>query len=117
MLFDQNQPARKGRPRFRIGQKQREADSGPAHLLGLCLLPFMFPDAHFVRLGHEEEAQDQAHRRNRDRVDQCIGETAGRLIRGRGDERDQAAAPAIADHVGHGYRRVADPAGEEFGKE
>src|SRR5215471_14128803 len=46
-----------------------------------------------------------------------MGSGSRRLIRGRGDERHQAAAPAIADHVGHGHCRVADPAREKFGQE
>jgi hypothetical protein len=77
----------------------------------------MFPDAHVAGLRHEDQAQDQAHGGDSDRVDQRISETAGRLKRRRGDERHQAAAPAIANHVGHGDGRVANPAGEKFGKE
>ena len=53
----------------------------------LCRLPLMFPDAHMASLRHQEQAQDQAHGGNGDRVDQRIGETSRRLIRGRGDER------------------------------
>src|SRR5579871_153761 len=73
----------------------------------LCALPFMLPDAHLASLGHQEHAEDQTDRRNRDRVDQRVGKTARRLIRGCRDERHQTAAPAVADHVRHGYRGVA----------
>src|SRR6516165_5234752 len=90
-----------------------EARSGPAWLcFGLCRLAFMFPNAHFAGLGHQEQAQDEAHRRNGDRVDQRISETARRLIRRCGDEWHQAATPTVADHIRHGYCCVTDPAGE-----
>ena len=49
----------------------------------LCRLPLMFPDAHMASPRHHEQAQDQAHSGNGDRVDQRIGETSRRLIRGR----------------------------------
>src|SRR5690348_16934544 len=60
--------------------------SGPPQTpLRSCLL-FVCPDAHLAGLRHEEQAQDQAHRRDGDRVDQRIGKTTGRLIGRRGDE-------------------------------
>src|SRR5215469_8609400 len=51
----------------------------------------VFPDAHLACLRHEEKAQDKANRRNGDRIDERIGETAGRL-----KCRREAAAPAVA---------------------
>src|ERR1700726_2046183 len=60
---------------------------------------------------------DKANRRNCDWVDQRIGETTRRRVSRCGDEWHQPATPAITNHVRHGYRRVADPGGEEFSEE
>src|SRR6266516_4026746 len=83
----------------------------------LCLGRLRLPDFHLARLRHQVQAQHQAYRRDGDRVDQSISDTTGRRIRRRGDEWHQPATPAVADHIRHGYRRVADPAGEIFGQE
>src|SRR5450759_4996976 len=77
----------------------------------------VFPDAHFASLGHQEQREHEAHRGNCDRVDKRIAETTRRRVSRRGDEWHQPATPAVSDHIRHGYRRVADPAGEKFGEE
>src|SRR5258708_14704761 len=60
-----------------------------------------FPDAHLARLRHEEEGKHEAHRRHRNRIDQCAAEAAcGREGR-RSDERHHPAAPAVPDVIRH----------------
>src|SRR5262249_3778251 len=80
--------------------------------LRLCRL--RLPNAVLPGLRHQEQAEHEAHRRNGDRVDQSIAETARRLVRRRGDEGHQSAAPAIADVIWDGYRCVANPGREIF---
>ena len=80
-------------------------------------LPPPVPRSYFASLRHQEQAEHEAYRRNSDRVDQSISDTARCRVCRRGDEWHQSAAPAVADHVRHGYRRVADPGGEKFGQE
>jgi hypothetical protein len=54
------------------------------------------PDAVLPSLWHQEQAEHEGYRGNSDRVDQSIAKTARCLVRRRGDERYQSAAPAIA---------------------
>src|SRR5262249_11210366 len=75
------------------------------------------PNAYLVRLRHQEESKYEAHRWNRDTVEQRVGETPGGRIGRRGDKRYQSATPTVTDVVGHRDRGVADPAGEEFRQE
>src|SRR5437773_1874655 len=76
-----------------------------------------FPDTHLARFRHEEEAKHEAHRRYRNRIDQRVAEAARGLKGGGSDERYQPAAPAVADVIRDGHRRVADPAGKVFSQE
>ena len=45
------------------------------------------PDAYFARFRHQEQAEHHAHRGNSDRINQRVADTAGRLVRRRGDEK------------------------------
>src|SRR5580704_8836960 len=85
--------------------------------LPLCPYCLRLPDFHLTSLRHQEQTKHEAYRRNSDRVDQSIAETASRLVRSRGDEWHQSAAPAVADVIRHRHRRVADPGGEIFSEE
>src|SRR5207253_921786 len=60
-----------------------------------------FPDAYFAGLRHQEQGEHQAHRGNRDRVEQRVADAARGLEGRRGDERHQSAAPAVADVIRH----------------
>ena len=84
----------------------------PSYQLRLCRL--RLPSAVLPGLRHQEQAEHEAHRRNGDRVDQSIAETARRLVRRRGDEWHQSAAPAIADVIWDGHRCVANLGWEIF---
>src|SRR5467141_3444360 len=75
---------------------------------GLCLIP----DADMSSFWHQEEGEEEAHRGNRDRIDQRVADAAGGRESRRGDERHQSATPAVADVIWHRHRRVANPAGE-----
>src|SRR6266513_4601783 len=86
---------------------RRVAASG-ANGLGLLLTP----DTVVARFRHHEKADEETHRRHCNGVDQGITHAAGRQKCRGGDERHQAPAPAVADVVGHGNGRVADPAWE-----
>src|SRR5712671_882918 len=68
------------------------------------------PNTVVTRLRHYEHADDETHRRDHNGVDQRIAHASGGKKRCGGDERHQTPAPAVADVVGHGNRRVADPA-------
>src|SRR6266853_4866201 len=68
------------------------------------------PNAVVTCFRHYDQADDETHRRYHNGVDQGIAHASGGKKRGRGDERHQAPAPPVADVVGHGNRRVADPA-------
>src|SRR5262245_20196292 len=81
-----------------------------ASSLGLRLLGF--PDTDVACLRHDEQTDDETHRRHHDGVDQGIPDATARQKGGGGDERHEAPAPAVADVVGHGNGRVADPARE-----
>src|SRR5215475_11966566 len=72
----------------------------------------LFPDADVPCFRHQPEAEEEAHQRNKDRIEQRVKEAAGRCESRRGDERHQPAAPAIADVIWHRYRGVTD-AGRE----
>src|SRR5690348_4478706 len=62
---------------------------------------YRFPDADFARLRHQDEGEHEAHRGNRNRVDQRVADAAGGCKSCRSDERHQSAAPAVADVIGH----------------
>src|SRR5882672_7750162 len=68
------------------------------------------PNTIVARLRHHKQADEEAHRRHRNRVDQGTAHAAGRQKCGGGDEWHQAPAPTVADVVGHGNGRVADSA-------
>src|SRR5207302_2040209 len=74
---------------------------------------YRFPDADFTSLRHQEEREHEAHRGNRNRVDQRIADAAGGRKSCRSDERHQSATPAVADVIRHRHRRVPNSAGEE----
>src|SRR6516162_6494043 len=44
---------------------------------------YLFPDAEMARLGHQEEAEHEAHRGNQDRIEQGVAEAARRRERRR----------------------------------
>src|SRR5579864_2107720 len=77
----------------------------------------MLPNTGVTRLGHQEYAEDETHRRHDDRIDERTAETVGRLEGCRGDERYESPAPAIADVVRHRHRGVADARREELRQE
>src|SRR6478672_11087267 len=60
------------------------------------------PNAHLARLWHQEQSKYEAHRWNRDTVEQRVGEAPGGRIGRRGDKRYEPATPTVADVVGHG---------------
>src|SRR4030095_2828834 len=96
-----------------------EPFAGPALASELSVRPALLwiPNAYLARLRHQEESKYEAHRWNRDAVEQRVGEAPGGRKGRRGDKRYQSAPPTVADVVGHGDRRVADSAGEEFRQE
>src|SRR4029453_11083531 len=70
-----------------------------ASRLGLRLLGF--PDTDVARLRHDEQTDDETHRRNHDGANKSIPAAPARQKSGGGDERHEAPAPALRVVVGH----------------
>ena len=77
----------------RCNKQKVRGRMSPAHTFCFawrCRLSFLchwlFPDAALARFRHEEQAEHEADRRDRDRVDQRVSKAARRSVSGRGDE-------------------------------
>src|SRR5438093_3425762 len=95
------------------GQPRPEAAKLRANGLGLLGIP----NTDVARFRHHKQADEETDRWHRNGVDQSIADAAAGQKCGGGDEGHQAPAPAVADVVGHGNGRVADPAREILSQE
>src|SRR5438876_10671604 len=72
------------------------------------------PDAVLARLRHHEDGDQEHDGRHHDGIDQRIADAVRPEVHRGGDDRDEAAAPSVADVVRDRHRRVADARREEL---
>ena len=73
-----------------------------------------FRDIAILGLGQEDQRDDEAHRRNADRIPEARVDIAGRRHDGEHRRRQEAAEPAIADVIRQRQAAVADAGREQF---
>src|SRR5262245_21727187 len=76
--------------------RRRVSGLRPVSRLVLVRRPF-HPNAVLVRLGHQEQGEQEHHRGKSNRVGERPGEASGRGIRSGRDDGHETSAPAIAD--------------------